>query len=295
MNLPIYSICICNYNMENSLHESLCSVLDQLDDRYEVLVIDDGSSDRSLKILSEISKRYPIMRFIPLERDRKRRLGETRNISVKAANGKYVLLHIDTDDMWESTINSFVKIFHEIQKRIPMEEFLLSGNPIQMANRDLILRHPYKNVYYTEDRILWNELSVLGKLICIENTIMRKRMPFKNNKSKVLKILSSQFSQLNISLMISSNLYITFKQYLSSIFLDNKYSKKIRLLKFLFLLPLLIKALFFSKKIFINQSMYNYRKLNTIDLNELENQSQSEFGLFKLSNSERKYFKLKKI
>ena len=38
---PIYSVCVCNYNMAETLEISLRSVLDQLDERYEVIVIED--------------------------------------------------------------------------------------------------------------------------------------------------------------------------------------------------------------------------------------------------------------
>ena len=65
MKTPLYSVCICNYNMKDYLEKSLKSILEQLDDRYEVLVIDDGSNDGSLEVLANLEKKYQIMRFIP--------------------------------------------------------------------------------------------------------------------------------------------------------------------------------------------------------------------------------------
>ena len=53
---PKYSVCICNHNMANTLDLSLKSVVNQLNDDYEVLVIDDGSNDNSLQILSEMKQ-----------------------------------------------------------------------------------------------------------------------------------------------------------------------------------------------------------------------------------------------
>ena len=114
---PIYSICIANYNMASTLKLSLESILKPLDNRFEVIVVDDGSRDKSLVELDSLALKYPILRVIPLKSDRRRKLGETRNVSVRAAKGKYVLLHIDTDDIWEPYIDSFTKIFHELEKR----------------------------------------------------------------------------------------------------------------------------------------------------------------------------------
>src|SRR3990172_7137573 len=108
VGMPTYSICICNYNMADTLERALVSVLDQVDRDYEILVIDDGSSDESVSILRALAGRYTALRVIELERDPKRRLGETRNISVREARGEYVILHVDTDDVWEPYIKDFV-------------------------------------------------------------------------------------------------------------------------------------------------------------------------------------------
>ena len=121
-----YSICIANYNMSETLIASLESVLNQLDEKYEVIVVDDGSADNSVEKLLNLREKYLNLRVIPLLRDNRRKLGETRNISIRAARGKYVILHIDADDIWEPYINSFAKIYHELEKRLEINDFMLS-------------------------------------------------------------------------------------------------------------------------------------------------------------------------
>ena len=100
--------------------------------------------------------------YIPLTRDYRRRLGETRNLSIEAARGEYVILHIDADDIWEPYIDSFIRVFHELSKRLEFENFILSGYQIHMAPRDLLLKNKYPNVYYTEDRLLCHQLAAKG-------------------------------------------------------------------------------------------------------------------------------------
>ena len=295
MKTPLYSVCICNYNMKEYLEISLKSILEQLDERYEVLVIDDGSNDGSLEVLANLEKKYKIMRLIPLLRDYRRKLGETRNISVKAARGKYVLLHIDSDDIWGPYIDSFVRVFHEIEKRKYLDEFMLSGLQIQMAHRNLILKQPYQNIYYTEDRILWSQLSVIDKLICIDHNNFRSRITLKNNKRKIIKILKSQFSQMFVSFSYSSNIFITIKQYLDKIFFLKKYSLSIRFLKFIFLAPAALMGGLVLRKKLINQHILIYRKLNNLNLQVVEENTKNEFGLFKLDSKEREIYRLKKI
>ena len=104
-----YSICMCNYNMDSTLENSLKSILNQLNEVDEVVVVDDGSSDNSLSLLMKLREKYNNLRIIPLIRDARRKLGETRNISIRAARGKYVLVHIDTDDLWKNIFHLFRK------------------------------------------------------------------------------------------------------------------------------------------------------------------------------------------
>ena len=48
---PIYSLCICNYNMNDTLESSINSLLAQINESTEIIVIDDGSSDNSVETL----------------------------------------------------------------------------------------------------------------------------------------------------------------------------------------------------------------------------------------------------
>ena len=187
MENPIYSICICNFNMNKTLKSSLETILLQLNEKFEVVVVDDGSSDGSLNTLLELRNIYSNLRIIPLTRDRRRKLGETRNVSIRAAKGKYLILHIDCDDLWDPFIISFTKVYHELEKRLDWEDFFLSGRQIQMTTKKLLLENPYRNIYYGEDRLLWNDLFVLGKLIIIDHQIFRKRIPIKDKKENFLK------------------------------------------------------------------------------------------------------------
>ena len=62
--MPLYLICLCTYNMADTLEEALRSVLDQTDSSYEIVVVDDGSTDSSSAILKCLSEEFPRLRFI---------------------------------------------------------------------------------------------------------------------------------------------------------------------------------------------------------------------------------------
>lgn len=175
---PKYSICMCNYNMAETLPRSLGSILEQLDaHEYEVVLVDDGSSDNSLDVLVELQQQYSNLRLVKLERDSSRKLGMTRNISIQNAKGQYVMLHIDCDDEYGPFIKDFVKVFHQIENSIE-HDILLSGKHINMGARDFLLQHgPYRNLFRAEDRDLWIRLSEINAYIPLEHVNFVKRLP----------------------------------------------------------------------------------------------------------------------
>lgn len=293
MNNPVYSICICNYNMNNTLKSSLKTVLSQINHKFEVVVVDDGSSDDSLGTLLELKKQYSNLRIIPLERDRRRKLGETRNVSARAAKGKYLILHIDCDDLWDSFIISFTTIYHELEKRLDMEDFFLSGKQIQMTTKKLLLENPYRNIYYGEDRLLWNDLLVMGKMIILDHQTFRKRIPIKEKKKKLFKLVHSQYSLMECAFEYTNNPFQELCGYLKGILFNRHFPFKRSFLCAILLLPAFIKGLlkFLSHNYF---SFYHddFKYLAKINLNELEKQTQNQFGSLPLKNHERDIYLL---
>ena len=289
---PIYSVCICNYNMAETLEISLRSVLNQLDERYEVIVIDDGSKDSSLKILKNLSEEYENLRYIPLIRDYRRRLGDTRNLSIEAARGKYVILHIDADDKWDPYIDSFTRVFHELSKRLEFENFILCGYQIHMAPKDLLLKNKYPNVYYTEDRLLWHKLAAKGALFNIKHKLFRTRMPIKTKKKKLIKVIKSMYSQMLVSFSYHPYPLKSFFEYLARIFRKSDWSLIVSIINLILIFPAFIYGVLFNRAGRIDTVNKKYRELCTIDPNQIEKKYIAKYGKFNLSEDERKIYYL---
>lgn len=91
------SIIIPFYNVEKYIAECLDSVFDQdipLEE-YEVICVNDGSPDHSREIVLDYMKRYPNLKLI--EHDHNRKLGTARNTGRAAAKGRYIW-NVDSDD-----------------------------------------------------------------------------------------------------------------------------------------------------------------------------------------------------
>ncbi len=244
-SFPKYSVCMCNYNMGDTLERALTSVLDQLDEDYEVLVVDDGSNDDSVAKLEKLEKKYSLLRHIPLKRDRKRKLGETRNISIREARGKYVLLHIDGDDVWEPYIKDVVTLFHRIEQCLG-RDFLLAGRQVNVGKKSFLLEYgPYRNVYHAEDRDLWHRLAAENAYICLDHRIFRARLP-RPKQVRFLKTIKDSWAHISYDLR-SGTEGMKYVSYTLMEFFKGRRKKaslKLRLLRVFLVVPAYILSKF---------------------------------------------------
>ncbi|HOW28491.1 MAG TPA: glycosyltransferase [Elusimicrobiota bacterium] len=90
----IFSVVMPVYNAERYLQDSLQSVLDQTRPADEIIVVDNGSTDRSTGILRGYGDR---IRFIRIEKNAG--VSAARNLGIKESRGTHVAF-IDADDRW---------------------------------------------------------------------------------------------------------------------------------------------------------------------------------------------------
>lgn len=93
--IPTISVIVPVYNVESYLRECLDSILQQSFRRFEVVAVDDGSTDGSPDILREFARKDPRLRVIQRSNGG---LGAARNIGVEHARGS-LLTFVDSDDV----------------------------------------------------------------------------------------------------------------------------------------------------------------------------------------------------
>lgn len=92
---PVVSVVIPMYNRASTIGESVASVLRQTYTDFEVIVVDDGSTDESVQVVESIDD--PRMRLV--RADRNRGAAGARNLGSVAATGTWVAFQ-DSDDEW---------------------------------------------------------------------------------------------------------------------------------------------------------------------------------------------------
>ena len=91
---PFFTLILPVYNVAPWLERCLQSILCQSDTGYEVILVDDGSTDASPGICDEYAERYPFIRVLHKENGG---LASARNAGLEAARGDYIWF-VDSDD-----------------------------------------------------------------------------------------------------------------------------------------------------------------------------------------------------
>lgn len=124
-NLPLVSIIIPVYNTENYLKECLNSIFNQTYKNIEIICVNDGSTDNSLKILKEFESKYNNITIINLEQNQG--VSNARNEALSIVKGDYVCF-VDSDDYIEK---DFCK---ELLNGFTNEIDLVCGGHVKLNN-----------------------------------------------------------------------------------------------------------------------------------------------------------------
>ena len=131
--MPKVSVIIPTYNREDYISETIQSVLEQTYKDFEIIVVDDGSSDNTKKNLEKFEKRIKLIIQTNSER------AIARNNGVKNSSGEY-LAFVDSDDIWiKDKLEKQVKILDNDKKTILVygqsQRIDKSSNQIKTAKR----------------------------------------------------------------------------------------------------------------------------------------------------------------
>jgi len=100
MRFSRVSVIMIFYNSERFIEEAIESVLTQVFQDFELLLVDDGSSDRSTEIARAYAANRPEqVRYLEHDGHVNRGMSATRNLGVRHASGEFVCF-IDSDDVW---------------------------------------------------------------------------------------------------------------------------------------------------------------------------------------------------
>jgi len=106
LTMPVVSVVIAVYNGERFLRDALNSLFAQSFQDFEVICVDNGSSDDSLNVIEDVAQSTREIRVI---RHAPRGQSEARNAGAAQARGRYIAF-LDQDDVWYTD-----KLLHQVR------------------------------------------------------------------------------------------------------------------------------------------------------------------------------------
>ena len=205
-NNPLVSVVMSVYNGEKYLREAIESILSQTYKNFEFIIIDDGSKDKSLKIINS----YNDLRIKLYINDENKGLIFSLNRGIDVAKGKYIV-RMDADDIslkerlelqveymeknqdialsggsiyFFREENKFFKKFRPAEsnaEKIKAQLFFFNGiaHPAAIIRNEILKKNNYrynKNHRGSEDYGLWNAISEKYKIGNLKNPLIYYRL-----------------------------------------------------------------------------------------------------------------------
>ena len=156
--MPVfYSIIIPAYNAEKYIEQCVQSVLAQTCRDYEILVISDGSDDRTEKIARKIAQSEPNVFFMGIPHSG---AGAARNAGMRKARGRYVIF-LDADDYWTNPL-----LLEHLQRKILRNEPDVIMFQMDKCREDGTVLKQYRKGPFPGDKECYRLKEVYETLVC---------------------------------------------------------------------------------------------------------------------------------
>lgn len=161
----MFSVVIPLYNKELSIKNTIQSVLNQSYQNFEIIVINDGSTDESVKIVESISDER-----IRLIQQKNQGVSAARNRGIQEASNEWIAF-LDGDDLWSQ---DHLQEITTMMQKFPEENFFVTS--FQYSDMRPMFKHKRNETifkidnYFKEaikEELIWTSIVVINKN-CIE-------------------------------------------------------------------------------------------------------------------------------
>lgn len=162
---PLVSVIVPVYNVKDYLPQCLDSLLAINYPSKEIIIVEDCSTDGSIKICSEYKEKYPELTLI--QHKQNKGVQEARITGVSNANGEYVMF-VDSDDFVDTDI-----LNHLVSNALLYEADLVCAQSyIRVGNSNIIDKRSVYGIYHRDDieRLFHNNLIM-------DESLYRSGMP----------------------------------------------------------------------------------------------------------------------
>lgn len=161
---PLISIVMPTYNHATYLPIAIQSVLDQTFTNWELIIVDNFSTDNSLEVLSEFSD----TRIKLLQINNEGCIGKSRNLAINSAKSEW-LAFLDSDDSWEP--NKLEVVFEHLNEKT---DFLY--HHLRVVDTDM---HEVKSIQIRSRKLnspIVKDLVLNGNTIATSSVVVRRNI-----------------------------------------------------------------------------------------------------------------------
>lgn len=247
---PFFSVVINTYNSAKTIEKTLRSVFTQTFTNYEVIVVDDHSTDNTINVITKIGAMFHREINI-IELNKNQGIAKSRNMGIDQSKGEYIAF-LDGDDLWKK--NKLMVQYDELKKNSFTADWVFSnydvidsgynylgerkrnsgvygfnaivkrGNPVGMLTvvikSKVLKKNKFRNVKH-EDYDLWIRLSKRGYFGILLGDSLAMYMKHSNSASS--NKLKSIIWTFNVFRLNNINFFIAV--YLTGNYLINYFTR----------------------------------------------------------------------
>ncbi|MCD8061056.1 MAG: glycosyltransferase [Akkermansiaceae bacterium] len=167
--IPFFSVIIPAHNVEGYIQQTIESVASQTWDDYEIIAVDDGSTDRTAALLDKMAESHPKLRVL---HQKNGGVSRARNAGIRTAQGLYIAF-LDGDDVWRK---DHLQLAHQFFTQSPDIPWYSSSHITFSSLEDIPPSPPSApeesskivNYYKTGWRTIWSSSTIVQTSFALE-------------------------------------------------------------------------------------------------------------------------------
>lgn len=174
---PLCSICITHFNDGSTIRQSLNSIVNQVDANYEIVVVDQRSTDGSRQILQEYADKGLVRVFDMQTRNR----GLGRQIAFEKAEGDYVIASVNLDDCYEPIFAQILQSY----RRLFQGKVAIFGS-LEVASREVLQKiGGWRSLQWGEDIEHWARAAKIDAFVRVPDVkVTNTTRPFGRGRNR---------------------------------------------------------------------------------------------------------------
>lgn len=238
--LPKFSIIVPIYNVEKYLADCLNSICEQDYPNFELIAINDGSTDHSRSILQSFADKD---RRIKILESKNKGVSAARNLGLSVSTGDYVWM-VDSDDLLTS--NALAILSKVIEKHTPdvitfkyNKLYKTKGNPaedsVPLNTKKIRKLDFFRSVFNTSN----SNVQYMGGYVwlrvfkreCINKISFNEQMSYYEDEDFLVRLYNTFSDETNLIFSLENRLY-SYRKRLSSLINSNRQKRLLDLYRF---------------------------------------------------------------